>query len=50
VLAGVTGVQTGSQRVGDGTATVGSPSYDTLADELYVGSGNGRLYRFSVPF
>jgi photosystem II stability/assembly factor-like uncharacterized protein len=45
-----TGMETGTQQVGDGSATVGTPTYDVFASQLYVGTGAGTLYGYTLPF
>jgi len=34
----------------DGNAAVGSPTYDVYGTALYVGTTEGALYHFSLPF
>lgn len=44
-----TGAVVTSRVVGDGSAAVGSPSYDVYALKLYVGTSAGTLHRFTLP-
>ncbi|MBK8480087.1 MAG: PQQ-binding-like beta-propeller repeat protein [Proteobacteria bacterium] len=43
-----TGAVLASQTVGSGSASVGSPTYDTRALMLYVGTSTGTLFRFNL--
>lgn len=47
-LSLTTGAVLSTQTVGPGTAAVGSPTYDTRANMLYVGSSTGVLYRYNL--
>ncbi|MBK6847408.1 MAG: PQQ-binding-like beta-propeller repeat protein, partial [Proteobacteria bacterium] len=47
-LSLTTGAVLSTQTVGPGTAAVGSPTYDTRAAMLYVGTSTGVLYRYNL--
>jgi hypothetical protein len=42
--SGVTWIQ-----LGDGTASVGTPSYDVINDFVYVGTESGAIYGLELP-
>lgn len=48
-LSLATGVETASRTIGAGSALVGSPAYDTQANQLFVGSSDGKLYVLAAP-
>ena len=39
-----------SVTLGDGTAKVGSPSFDVVNGLLYVGTDDGKVYAVSIPW
>ena len=43
-LSLVDGNELSATTVGDGTAAVGTPAYDGTANQLFVGTSDGRLY------